>query len=90
MAAPFTSSKSRRKAPKGLDPASVHQFVEDVLGDDLHAQRVFSLANGVLGVLNAASLAIHAIGQGLSVAMGLDPKHAVKQVDRLLSSFLTL
>lgn len=86
MAAPFTSSKSRRKAPKGLDPASVHQFVEDVLGDDLHAQRVFSLANGVLGVLNAASLAIHAIGQGLSVAMGLDPKHAVKQVDRLLSN----
>ena len=72
-------SKPRRKSLRGLDPASVHPFVEDVLGDDLHARRVFSLAHGVLGVLNAASLAILAIGQGLSVAMGLAPKHAVSR-----------
>jgi hypothetical protein len=37
-------------------------------------------------VLHAATLAIHAIGEGLAVAMGLDPKHAIKQVDRLLSN----
>lgn len=58
MAAPFTSPKSRRARPQGLDPASVQQFVEDLLGDDLYAQRVLSLANAVVGVLHAASLAI--------------------------------
>jgi hypothetical protein len=86
MASPFTTSKSRRSRPAGLDPASVHQFVEDLVGEDLHAQRVLSLANGVVGVLHAATLAIHAIGEGLAVAMDLDPKHAIKQVDRLLSN----
>lgn len=45
-----------------------------------------SVTNGVIGVLHAATLAIHAIGEGLAVAMGLDPKHAIKQVDRLLSN----
>ena len=86
MAAPFTSSKSRRTRPQVLDPASIHQFVEDLVGDDLHAQRVLSLANGVVGVLHAATLAIHSIGEGLSAAMGFDPKHAIKQIDRLLSN----
>ena len=86
MAAPFTSSKPRRTRPRVLDPASIHQFVEDLVGDDLHAQRVLSLANGVVGVLHAATLAIHSIGEGLSAAMGLDPKHAIKQIDRLLSN----
>ncbi len=64
----------------------VHAFVERLVGDDLHAKRVFSLANGVVGVIHAASLAIHAIGQGLASAMGLNPRHAVKQVDRMLSN----
>jgi hypothetical protein len=47
---------------------------------------VLSFANGVVGVLHAAALAVHAIGRGLADAMGLDPKHAIKQVDRLLSN----
>ncbi len=63
MASPFTASKPHRSRPEGLDPASVHQFVEDLLGEDLHAKRVLSLANGVVGVLHGATLAIHAIGQ---------------------------
>ncbi len=36
--------------------------------------------------MQSASLAVHAIGQGLAHAKGLTPKHAVKQVDRLLSN----
>jgi hypothetical protein len=48
--------------------------------------RVLSLANGVVGVMRAASLGIHAIGPGLADAQDLDPKHAIKQVDRLLSN----
>jgi hypothetical protein len=69
-----------------MSPEAVHQFVENLLGDDIHAKRVLSFAHGVVGVLHAAALGVHAIGRGLADAMGSDPKHAVKQVDRLLSN----
>ena len=45
-----------------------------------------SLANGTLGVMTSASLAVSIIGQSLAQARGLLSKHAVKQVDRLLSN----
>jgi hypothetical protein len=87
MAATFDSTKaSTHPRSHKLDATSIHEFIEDLIGDDLHAQRVRSVANGVIGVLHAATLAIHAIGEGLAVAMGLAPKHAIKQVDRLLSN----
>ena len=53
---------------------------------DLHAKRVSSLCDATLGVLHSGSLAICAIGQGLAAARSLKPKHAIKQVDRLLSN----
>ena len=56
------------------------------LGEDLHAKRVSSLCDATLGVLHSGSLAICAIGQGLAAARSLKPKHAVKQIDRLLSN----
>ena len=56
------------------------------LSSDMHAKRIDSLANATLGVLHSASLAVCTIGQGLAVARGLSCKHAVKQVDRLLSN----
>ena len=37
-------------------------------------------------MLSSASLAVHAVGQGLAQAQGTLSKHAVKQVDRLLSN----
>ena len=45
-----------------------------------------SLCDATLGVLRSASLAVCTIGQGLAAARGLNPKHATKQVDRLLSN----
>ena len=54
--------------------------------NDWHAKRVLSLANATLGVMTGASLAIHTIGHSLAQARGLLDKHAVKQVDRLLSN----
>ncbi|GAC1399538.1 MAG: hypothetical protein NVSMB68_14840 [Thermoanaerobaculia bacterium] len=36
--------------------------------------------------MHAASPGIHAIGRGLADAQDLDPKHVIKQVDRLLSN----
>ena len=67
-------------------PERVQAFVEQVVSEDTHALRVLSLSNGVLGVLHSAALGVHAIGRGLAAARGLDVKHAVKQVDRLLSN----
>jgi hypothetical protein len=64
----------------------IHRFLDGMLGDDMHAKRVQSLANATLGVVRTASLAVHTIGQGLALARGLVTKHAVKQVDRLLSN----
>lgn len=61
-------------------------FVDSVFGEDLHAKRVLSLANAVNGCLHASALAVHAIGLGLAKAMLLQSKHAIKQVDRLVSN----
>ena len=63
----------------------IHQVLSGLLGEDLHAKRVSSLCDATLGVLHSGSLAICAIGQGLAAARSLKPKHAVKQIDRLLS-----
>lgn len=64
----------------------VHGFLDSLFGEDVHAKRVHSLANATLGVMSNASLAIHIIGHGLAQARGLVNKHAIKQVDRLLSN----
>ena len=64
----------------------IMKFVAGLYNGDLHAKRVLSLANATMGVLASASLAVHAIGQGLAQAMGTLSKHGIKQVDRLLSN----
>jgi len=84
---PSPKVPARRSPPRPiLAPDHVHRYVESLLGDDFHAKRVLSLANGVVGVIHAAALAVHFIGEGLATATGADPKHAIKQVDRLLSN----
>lgn len=64
----------------------VRAFLDSVLAEDVHAKRVDSLANATLGVITGASLGVAIIGKALAQARGLLPKHAVKQVDRLLSN----
>ena len=64
----------------------VRQVLGSVLDHDLHAKRIDSLCGATLGVLRSGSLAICTIGQGLAAARGVNPKHATKQVDRLLSN----
>lgn len=63
-----------------------HSVVEAAFGNDLHVKRVLSLANAATGALGAASFGVAAIGRALAVANQLDPKHAIKQVDRLFSN----
>jgi hypothetical protein len=69
-----------------ITSASISEYLNDIFGQDMHAKRVLSLANATLGVIEASSLAIHAIGNGLAQANGLERKYAIKQVDRLLSN----
>ena len=66
--------------------AEVHSFLAGLFEGALHAKRILSLANATLGVIRTASLAVNTIGQGLALARGRLTKHAVKQVDRLLSN----
>src|SRR5271166_2163694 len=71
----------RMRAPKERFDF-VHEFLNRVFIDDVHAKRILSLANGALGVMAGAALAVSVIAQ----ALGLLAKSAIKQVDRLLSN----
>lgn len=81
-----TTDSTKRRSRACVAPRSVERFVDGLLGEDMHAKRVLSIALAVTGVLQAANLAIHAIGRGMAAARGGDPKHGTKQVDRLLSN----
>jgi Transposase DDE domain len=84
---PKPKSRARaRREEAGVAPQNVFALVERIFQDDLHAKTVLSLSTGVVGVLHAALLGIHAIGRGLAAAKGLNSKHATKQIDRLLSN----
>ena len=54
--------------------------------EGLHAKRVESLANYTVGVMQASSAAIHAIGAAYAEVAHIKPKHGVKQVDRYLGN----
>jgi len=64
----------------------IRAFIDDLYENDIHAKRVDALAGATLGVMTSASLAVAMIGQALAQARGLVTKHAVKQVDRLMSN----
>ena len=64
----------------------VQEFLNRVFLNDLHAKRILSLANGALGVMASAALAVSLIGQALAQARGTLPKSGIKQVDRLLGN----
>jgi hypothetical protein len=73
--------------PRGfMQYQDVRAFLDSVLDSDIHAKRVDSLANATLGVMTGASLGVAIIGKSLAQARSLLTKHAVKQVDRLLSN----
>jgi hypothetical protein len=66
--------------------AHTSPLIDRMVGESLHVKQVESITNAAIGVVHAVSLSIHAIGAGLAAARGLQSKHAVKQVDRLLSN----
>ena len=81
--------RSARKQDQGRGTLGVKHtgaFLNALFGLDMHAARVESLANGVVGVLTAAVVSIHAIGQAYAMVAGIKAKSGVKQIDRLLSN----
>ncbi len=84
----FASPPIRRSTePKHVGTVSrAHAMMDELFGEDVHAQRLGSLTDGVVGVVDAGQLSIHAIGRGLAAVHGLNDKHAVKQVDRLVGN----
>jgi hypothetical protein len=75
---------ARRRKTLGVD--HTRGFLEALFGQEMHAARAESLANGVVGVLTAATVSIHAIGQAYASVAGIKAKSGVKQIDRLLSN----
>jgi hypothetical protein len=69
-----------------LNLQQTRAFLKELLGGDMHATRVLSISNAVTGVLNAAVLSIHAIGQAYAKLAQITPKAGIKQVDRLLGN----
>jgi len=70
----------------GVRVDDVRRYLGGVFEGHVHAKRIESLSNGTLGVMAGASLAVSIIGHSLAQARGLLTKHAIKQVDRLLSN----
>ena len=61
-------------------------FLRHLFDAELHAKTLLSLHGAVVGTLHCARAGVALIGRGLAYACGLRIKHAVKQVDRLLSN----
>jgi hypothetical protein len=81
------AAKARRRLAKvGLNADSIQRFLAEVVEVDSHVATLKSVSLGTLGVMHAASLCIHVIGRAAAWARDVDPKHSVKQIDRLLSN----
>jgi len=76
----------RAERASALRHEEVQAFIAALYEGELHTKRVTALAGATLGVMASASLAVAVIGQALAQARGLVTKHAIKQVDRLLSN----
>jgi hypothetical protein len=81
------AAKARQQLGRvGLSAKNIERFLSEIVEDDLHAKTILSLALGTLGVLHASSLCIHVVGRAMAWARGADPKHCIKQFDRMLSN----
>jgi hypothetical protein len=81
------AAKARRQLGRvGLNAKDIERFLSGIVEADLHVKTILSLALGTVGVLHAASLFIHVVGRAMAWARGADPKHCIKQFDRMLSN----
>lgn len=65
----------------------IERTVERIFAESgMHAKRIQSLSQAVMGVAYSARAGIASIGRAIAVARGGAPKHAIKQFDRFLSN----
>ena len=76
VVAPSSNLATSKKHPAKLDLQYLRSFTEKLFGDFSHAKRLDSMANATVGVLHAASLAIHAIGASYASVTGARPSMA--------------
>jgi hypothetical protein len=70
-----------------MNDQAIEQAMQSIFSrTDLHARRVLSLTHAVLGAVQAAQAGVANIGRAEAVLRGVNSKHAIKQVDRLLSN----
>jgi hypothetical protein len=69
-----------------IRPKVVHEIVAQFIGGALHAKQTESIADATVGALHASNASIAAIGRASARARGKHDKHAIKQVDRMLSN----
>jgi hypothetical protein len=79
------AAKARKQLAKVGRNQRASNDPDDVLEVDWHLATLRSVSFGALGVLHAVSLCIHVIGRTAAWAQDKNPKHAVEQIDRLLS-----
>src|SRR6202789_4668000 len=64
----------------------IRDYLKAIFARDVQSKRIVSLAGATLGVMTSAPLAVSVIGHALAQARCRLTKHAIKQVDRLLSN----
>lgn len=76
-----------RTQPAALNPATVTTTVAGILAaTSLHPKQIESIIHGVLGAMHAAQAGVGNIGRAMASARQTDPKHGIKQFDRMLSN----
>jgi len=69
-----------------LSSERVKCHVRGIFRGKEHEKRVGSMSRAVNGLLSGAKLSIHAIGLSVARIEDLNPKHTIKQIDRLMSN----
>lgn len=70
-----------------LSPKTVTTTVATILAaSELHAKQIESISHSVVGAMHGAQAGIAKIGTAAAAARGTNPKHGIKQFDRLLSN----
>lgn len=69
-----------------INPLEAKPFLFFPFTSELHAKRLTSLSDAMMGAMMSHSLQPSKMGDGLAEAKGLLPKHARKQVDRFISN----
>jgi hypothetical protein len=67
-------------------PLDIEAIVERIFAGQEHKKRVISIAQAALGLISSGSLIVHRMGRSLADVAGKSDKHAIKQIDRLLSN----